>query len=156
MTSRSPNTIAFSMSRQLCRHLLEESTAYSHYEVLAKDRVSRSSGTLSGGGCHGGVLWARILFAKSKTCSVGKAVVGVEPSGVTKTEDCFNESIKIAQRQKTKSLELRAVTSVARLYQNQDRRKEARDLLARVYDRFTEGFDTMDLREAKALLDELS
>ena len=48
------------------------------------------------------------------------------------------------------------MTSVARLYQNQDKQEEARILLTRIYDRFTEGFDTVDLREAKALLDELS
>ena len=50
----------------------------------------------------------------------------------------------------------RAVTSLARLYQNQNKQEEARDLFAQVYDRITEGFDTVDLREAKALLDELS
>jgi len=59
-------------------------------------------------------------------------------------------------RENAKSLELRAVMSVARLYQNQGRQEEARGLLAQIYNRFTEGVDTMDLREAKALLDELS
>jgi predicted ATPase len=64
--------------------------------------------------------------------------------------------IEIAQLQKAKSLELRAVMSLTRLYQNQDRQEEARGLLAQMYDRLTEGFDTADLREAKALLDALS
>jgi len=73
-----------------------------------------------------------------------------------KAESCFNQSIKVAVDQKAKSLELRAVTSMARLYQSQGRREEARGLLAEVYGRFTEGFDTVDLREAKALLDALS
>ena len=86
----------------------------------------------------------------------GKAVVEAESPAVTNAEGCFNESIKLAQRQKAKSLELRSVISMARLYQNQGRLKEARSLLAQMYDRFTEGFDTMDLREAKALLDEVS
>ena len=86
----------------------------------------------------------------------GKAVVEAESPAVTNAEGCFNESIKIAQRQKAKSLELRSVISMARLYQNQGRLKEARSLLAQIYGNFTEGFDTMDLREAKALLNELS
>jgi predicted ATPase len=71
-------------------------------------------------------------------------------------EGCFSQSIKIAQQQKAKSWELRSVMSLARLYQTRGKQKEARDLLARVYDSYTEGFDEVDLREAKALLDELS
>ena len=64
--------------------------------------------------------------------------------------------ILVARWQKAKSLELRAAMSVARLYQNQGRTEEARSLLAEVYNRFTEGIDTIDLREAKTLLDGLS
>jgi predicted ATPase len=86
----------------------------------------------------------------------GKTVVKVKPLVVAQAEGCFHQSIKIAQQQKAKSWELRAITSLARLYQNQNRREEARALLAQIYDRFTEGFATADLREAKALLDELS
>ena len=63
--------------------------------------------------------------------------------------------LAVAQRQKTKLFELRAATRLARLWRDQDRRFEARDLLAPVYDWFTEGFDTADLEDAKALLDEL-
>jgi DNA-binding winged helix-turn-helix (wHTH) protein/predicted ATPase len=92
----------------------------------------------------------------SQAATGGKAVVEAEPHAVADAEVCFNQSIKIAQRQKAKSWELRAVMSLARLYQIRGKQKEARDLLAQVYDRFTEGFDTVDLREAKALLDELS
>jgi len=87
---------------------------------------------------------------------VGKAVVETELTSVTNAEVCFNQSIRIAQQQKARSLELRAVMSMARLYQNQDKPDEARTLLAQIYDRFTEGFDTIDLRAAKALLAELS
>jgi predicted ATPase/DNA-binding winged helix-turn-helix (wHTH) protein len=104
-------------------------------------------------------LQGELLLKQSKgpqMLAVGKAVVEAESPTVTNAEGCFNESIKIAQRQKAKSLELRSVISMARLYQNQGRLKEARSLLAQMYDRFTEGFDTMDLREAKALLDEVS
>ena len=61
----------------------------------------------------------------------------------------------IAQNQGAKAWELRTVTSLARLWQHQGKRQEARDLLAPVYTWFTEGFETPDLQEAKALLDEL-
>ena len=61
----------------------------------------------------------------------------------------------IAQKQNAKSWELRAATSLARLWQSQGKRAEARELLAPVYDWFTEGFDTADLKDAKALLSEL-
>ncbi len=71
-------------------------------------------------------------------------------------EDCFQEALDIARRQQAKSLELRAATSLARLWQSQDKRQDAYDLLAPVYGWFTEGFDTADLQEAKALLGELS
>jgi class 3 adenylate cyclase/predicted ATPase len=67
----------------------------------------------------------------------------------------LQQAIRIAQAQQAKSLELRAVTSLARLWGEQGRRGEARELLAPVYGWFTEGFDTADLKEAKALLDEL-
>ena len=92
----------------------------------------------------------------SRAATGGKAVFEAEPPAVAQAEGCFNESIKIAQGQKAKSLELRAVKSLARLNQKQGKREEARSLLARIYDSFTEGFETVDLREAKALLDELS
>jgi predicted ATPase len=62
----------------------------------------------------------------------------------------------IAQHQQAKSLELRAATSLARLWQSQGKREEAHDLLAPVYGWFTEGFDTADLQDAKALLDALA
>ncbi len=69
---------------------------------------------------------------------------------------CFHRALDIARRQQAKSLELRAATSLGRLWQQQGKRAEARQLLAEVYSWFTEGFDTRDLREAKALLDELA
>src|SRR6185436_4870437 len=82
----------------------------------------------------------------SRAAAVGKAAFGGEPPGVAQAQICFSQSIKIAQQQKAKSLELRAVTSLARLYQTWDRQQEARMLLTEIYDRFTEGFDTVDLR----------
>ena len=71
-------------------------------------------------------------------------------------EACFLKAIEIARRQQAKSLELRAVTSLSRLWQQQGKKDEARQLLAEIYNWFTEGFDTKDLQEAKALLIELS
>jgi predicted ATPase len=62
----------------------------------------------------------------------------------------------VARQQEAKSLELRAATSLARLWQQQGKRDEARQLLAEVYGWFTEGFDTKDLQDAKALLRELA
>jgi predicted ATPase len=72
-----------------------------------------------------------------------------------KAEACFQQALDIACRQQAKSLELRAAMSLARLWQCQGKRNEARQLLAPVYDWFTEGFDTADLQEAKALLEAL-
>jgi predicted ATPase len=71
-------------------------------------------------------------------------------------ETCFQQALDVARRQGATSLELRAAMSLARLWQQQGQRAEARVLLAPIYGWFTEGFDTADLQEAKALLEELS
>ena len=71
-------------------------------------------------------------------------------------EACFQQALAVARRQQAKSLELRAAMSLSRLWQQQGKRDEARELLAPIYGWFTEGFDTADLQEAKALLEELS
>jgi class 3 adenylate cyclase/tetratricopeptide (TPR) repeat protein len=78
------------------------------------------------------------------------------PSTQAEAEACFHKAIEIACQQQAKSLELRAAMSLSRLWQQQGRREEARQLLAEIYGWFTEGFDTRDLQEAKALLEELS
>jgi hypothetical protein len=70
-------------------------------------------------------------------------------------EACFLKAIEIARQQQAKSLELRAVMSLSRLWQSQGKKAEARQLLVEIYNWFTEGFDTKDLQEAKALLDSL-
>ena len=74
----------------------------------------------------------------------------------SEAEACFHKAIEIARRQQAKSLELRAAMSLARLWQQQGKRDEAHQMLAEIYGWFTEGFDTKDLQEAKALLEELS
>ena len=70
-------------------------------------------------------------------------------------EACFLKAIEIAQRQQAKSLELRAVMSLSRLWQSQGKKEEAHRVLSDIYNWFTEGFDTKDLQEAKTLLAEL-
>ena len=77
------------------------------------------------------------------------------PDPQAEAEACFLKAIEIAQRQQAKSLELRAVMSLARLWQQQGKQAEAHQMLSEIYNWFTEGFDTKDLQEAKALLDEL-
>jgi predicted ATPase len=74
----------------------------------------------------------------------------------TAAEACLHQALTIARRQQAKSLELRAAMSLARLWQQQGKRAEARALLAPIYTWFTEGFDTADLQDAKALLDALA
>jgi predicted ATPase len=71
-------------------------------------------------------------------------------------ENALEEALRVARRQRAKSYELRAATSLARLWGEQGRRMEAGELLAPVYRWFTEGFNTTDLKEAKRLLDELA
>ena len=71
-------------------------------------------------------------------------------------ERSYHEALAVATKQSAKTLELRTAMSMARLWRDQGKRQEARELLAPVYGWFTEGFDTLDLKEAKALLDELT
>ena len=70
-------------------------------------------------------------------------------------EATYGEALALAQQQSAKLWELRAATSLARLWRDQGNRSEARELLAPIYSWFTEGFDTQDLKDGKALLDEL-
>ena len=70
-------------------------------------------------------------------------------------ESLLDQALRIARSQQAKSLELRATTELARLWINQGKRAEARDILASIYGRFSEGFDTRDLNEAKAVLAQL-
>ena len=83
------------------------------------------------------------------------ALMSSEPDAA-KAQAHFERALEIARAQQARSWELRAATSLARLWRDQGRRAEAHDLLAPVYGWFTEGFETLDLREAKALLEELA
>ena len=86
----------------------------------------------------------------------GELLLQQSSDNQAEAETCFHQALDIARNQQAKSFELRAATSLARLWQQQGKRQEAHDLLAPVYNWFTEGFDTADLKDAKALLDELA
>jgi class 3 adenylate cyclase/predicted ATPase len=86
----------------------------------------------------------------------GELLLQQSSDNQAEAEDCFHHALDIARNQQAKSFELRTATSLARLWQQQGKRQEAQDLLAPVYGWFTEGFDTADLKDAKALLDELA
>jgi DNA-binding winged helix-turn-helix (wHTH) protein/tetratricopeptide (TPR) repeat protein len=94
---------------------------------------------------------AELLRLKARTL-----VIEGGPGGLTDAQTLLEESLAVAQSQNARSLELRAAVDLARLHRDQGRCAEARDLLAPIYGWFTEGFDTPDLKDAKALLDELS
>jgi predicted ATPase len=94
------------------------------------------------------------LSLKSRQVKTSQDKSEVRSPG-SEAEECFWKAIEIARRQQAKSLELRAVMSLSRLWQQQGK-QEAHKMLTEIYSWFTEGFDTADLQEAKALLGELS
>jgi len=109
-----------------------------------------------------GVLIPAIESAEQRGDEFGLASMHVlkgrllkDKSNSKEAENSFRTSIAIARRLSAKSLELRATVFLARLLRNSGRRDEARAMLAEIYNWFTEGFDTADLKNAKALLDEL-
>jgi predicted ATPase len=85
----------------------------------------------------------------------GEFLLTLAPESPKDAESSFRQAIASARRQEARSLELRAVLSLSRLYHQQGKKEEARQFLMEIYGRFTEGFDTVDLREAKALLQEV-
>jgi predicted ATPase len=86
----------------------------------------------------------------------GEILMKRDPTNAAPAEEAFQTAIAIAQQQKARSFELRAALDLARLWRSQGKPQQARELLASVYGWFTEGFDTRDLKEAKALLEELA
>jgi adenylate cyclase len=89
------------------------------------------------------------VLACSATCNHRRA-------NIPQAEECFKEAIHTARRQHARSLELRATTSLCRLWQKTGKKKEAKLKLAKIYGWFIEGFDTPDLKQAKAPLEQLS
>jgi predicted ATPase len=103
-------------------------------------------------------LKGELTLQQSKVQGLRSKVPSIQhstPSPQAAAEACFLKAVAIAQRQRAKLFELRAVISLSRLWQQQSKKAEARRMLAEIYGWFTEGFDTHDLQEAKALLKEL-
>jgi len=105
----------------------------------------------------GGERWYEAeLYRLKGTLTLQSKVQSLKSKVEEEAEECFRKAIEIARRQQAKSLELRAVMSLSRLWQQQGKKEEARQRLAEIYGWFTEGFDTVDLKEARTLLEELS
>jgi predicted ATPase len=110
---------------------------------------------------HGEAMMV-IKTAKERWCEAevnriaGEIILLSPEPDATKAEAYFERALDIARHQQAKSWELRAAISLARLWRDQGKVQQARELLAPVYGWFTEGFDTLDLKEAKALLEELA
>jgi predicted ATPase len=95
-------------------------------------------------------------WCEAKIHVVQGELLRMQGTDETEAEACFQRAIQVARQQQAKSWELRAVTSLCRLWQEQGKKKEARKQLAEVYNWFSEGFDTPDLQEARSLLEILS
>jgi predicted ATPase len=98
---------------------------------------------------------AKVKAQKSKIPNTQPLTPNTQAEAEHEAEECFLKAIEVARHQQAKSWELRAATSLARLWQSQGKGKQAHKMLSDVYNWFTEGFDTKDLQEAKALLEEL-
>ena len=104
----------------------------------------------------------KVERSKEKWCeaevhrSAGEIALKSPQPNAAKAEAYFERSVAVARQQQARSFELRAAMSLARLWRDQGNPQQARELLAPVYGWFTEGFDTLDLKEAKALLEELA
>jgi adenylate cyclase len=105
--------------------------------------------------------WEAELYRLKGELTLKKSGIPGDPyaeantEAATEAEGCFRNAIEISRRQGAKSLELRAVMSLAQLWRQQRKREEGRQLLSSVYGWFTEGLDTKDLQEARALLEAL-
>jgi predicted ATPase len=134
--------------------------AVSHYLVLLAEAYGRAGQAEEGlrllaealvhVDTTGEVYWAAEVYWLK-----GELLLQQTIPDEAQAETCLHQSLDIARRQQTKSWELRAAVSLARLWQQQGKRTEAQALLAPIYGWFTEGFDTVDLQEARALLEEL-
>jgi predicted ATPase len=98
---------------------------------------------------------AKVKAQKSKIPNTQPLTPNTQAEAEHEAEECFLKAIEVARHQQAKSWELRAATSLARLWQSQGKGKQAHKMLSKLYNWFTEGFDTKDLQEAKALLEEL-
>ena len=102
---------------------------------------------------HGTEPWLYVVKGELLLACVG--AINCAHTNEAEAEDCFQHALELARRQSAKSLELRAATSLSRLWLRQGKKDEARQRLSEIYGWFTEGFDTADLKEAKALLESM-
>jgi Tetratricopeptide repeat len=123
---------------------------------LAKHQPTTAQEIISKGLATAEQTSERFFEAELLRLKARALVIEGEPGGLTDAQKLLEQSLAVAQSQQARSLELRAAADLARFHRDQGRRAEARDLLAPVYGWFTEGFDTPDLKGAKALLDELT
>ena len=125
--------------------------ARAHAELGQFDDAWRCIGEATNGGRNN---QRKVVRGRSLShCRRNRADVA-QPDAA-KAQAYFERALAVARQQQAKSWELRAAMSIARLWRDQGKAQQARELLAPVYGWFTEGFDTLDLKEAKALLDEL-
>ena len=130
----------------------------------ASDAVQMITSGITAWRSTGATLWAplRMSHLKIRWCEAeihrvaGEITLMSPEPDAAKAEAYFERALAVARKQQAKSRELRVAMSVARLWRDQGKRQQARNLLAPVYGWFTEGFDTLDLKEAKALLNELN
>jgi predicted ATPase len=104
-------------------------------------------------------LKGELTLVQSRVQSLGSSVTNPQsltPNPQAEAEACFLQALAVARKQQAKSLELRAAMSLARLWQQQGKTREAHQMLSEIYGWFTEGFDTKDLQDAKRLIEELS
>jgi predicted ATPase len=128
--------------------LLAEIEAERQDTEVALTRINEVLTLVSETGEH----WTDALLQRIR----GDILLKCEPANTASAEEAFLTAIAIAQQQKARSFELRAAMSLARLWRDQGKVRQARELLAPVYGWFSEGFDTRDLKEAKALSEELA
>jgi predicted ATPase/class 3 adenylate cyclase len=129
--------------------LLSQALLATHQPAPAREIISK--GLVTTEQTSEGMFEAELLRLKARAL-----VIEGGPGMLTDAQKLLEGALAVAQNQKARSLELRAAADLARLYRDQGRRAEARDLLAPVYGWFTEGYDTPDLKEARALLNELA
>jgi predicted ATPase len=140
-------TLGVALLLPRCHTILAEAYGESGQAEAGLRLLSEALATAHQQGAH---LWEPELYRVQ-----GELLLRQTVPDAPEAERCFRQALDIACRQEAKSLELRAATSLSRLWQRQGKRAEARPLLAPTYGWVTEGFDTVDLREAKALLEEL-
>jgi predicted ATPase len=122
---------------------------------LAGGRPDEGLEAVSHGLAHGEKSGQRLFEARLHHLK-GELLLMQNASNVDEAESCFRTAIEVARRQDAKLFELRATNSLARLLAKEGRRDEVRAMLAEIYGWFSQGFDTADLKDAKALLDELN